>query len=81
MRGSFDSCRICMNQVSILVVSLILKNRHENSGACFHLLPLMHFLVIERGILLKENGAGDVWQEILPILGLMFVVMYHRIQM
>ncbi len=41
-----------------------------------NILPLTHFLVIVRGILLKGNGFFDVWQELLPILGFMFVVMY-----
>ena len=40
-----------------------------------NILPLTHFLVIVRGILLKGNGFFDVWQELLPIFGFMFVVM------
>jgi ABC-2 type transport system permease protein len=39
-----------------------------------NMLPLTHFLVIVRGILLKGNGFIDVWREILPILGFMTVV-------
>ena len=31
------------------------------------LLPLTHFLIIVRGILLKGNGFVDVWREVLPI--------------
>lgn len=38
-------------------------------------LPLTHFLIIVRGILLKGNGFFDVWREILPILAFMIVVM------
>ncbi len=41
-----------------------------------NVLPLTHFLVIVRGILLKGNGFLDVWRELLPILGFMFVVMF-----
>ena len=40
-----------------------------------NILPLTHFLVIVRGILLKGNGFFDVWQEIIPILGFMSVVL------
>lgn len=40
------------------------------------LLPLTHFLVIVRGILLKGNGFLDVWRELLPILGFMGVVLF-----
>ena len=39
-------------------------------------LPLTHFLVIVRGILLKGNGFLDVWRELIPILGFMTVVMF-----
>lgn len=41
-----------------------------------NLLPLTHFLIIVRGILLKGNGFFDVWRELLPILGFMFIVMF-----
>ena len=41
-----------------------------------NVLPLTHFLVIVRGILLKGNGLIDVWRELLPILGFTFVVMF-----
>ena len=41
-----------------------------------NMLPLTHFLVIVRGILLKGNGFFDVWRELLPILGFMGVVMF-----
>lgn len=40
-----------------------------------NVLPLTHFLVIVRGILLKGNGFLDVWREIIPILAFMGVVM------
>ena len=39
------------------------------------ILPLSHFLVIVRGILLKGNGFLQVWQEIIPIFIFMVVVM------
>lgn len=39
------------------------------------LLPLSHFLVIVRGILLKGNEFGMIWQEIPPIVGFFIVVM------
>lgn len=41
-----------------------------------NILPLTHFLVIVRGILLKGNGFFDVWREIIPILLFMTVVMF-----
>lgn len=40
-----------------------------------NMLPLTHFLIIVRGILLKGSGFFDVWREIIPILGFMCVVM------
>ena len=40
-----------------------------------NLLPLTHFLVIVRGILLKGNGLIDVWREVIPIILFMLVVM------
>jgi ABC-2 type transport system permease protein len=39
------------------------------------ILPLTHFLVIVRGILLKGNTFIDVWFEIIPILVFTVVVM------
>ena len=39
-------------------------------------LPLTHFLIIVRGILLKGNGFMDVWRELIPIFGFMGVVMF-----
>jgi ABC-2 type transport system permease protein len=41
-----------------------------------NMLPLTHFLVIVRGILLKGSGFFDVWRELIPILGFMLVVMF-----
>lgn len=41
-----------------------------------NLLPLTHFLLIVRGILLKGNGFFDVWREIIPILCFMVVMMF-----
>lgn len=38
-------------------------------------LPLTHFLVIVRGILLKGNGFFDVWPEVIPILVFTVIVM------
>jgi ABC-2 type transport system permease protein len=38
------------------------------------LLPLTHFLVLVRGIMLKGNGIADLWPEIWPILAFMTVV-------
>ncbi|ASQ47110.1 Inner membrane transport permease YbhR [Legionella clemsonensis] len=40
-----------------------------------NVLPLTHFLVIVRGILLKGNGFLDVWQEVIPISLFTLVVM------
>lgn len=40
-----------------------------------NLLPLTHFLVIVRGILLKGSGFFDVWREVIPIILFMAVVM------
>ena len=41
-----------------------------------NILPLTHFLVIVRAILLKGAGFLDVWQEIIPISLFMLVVMF-----
>lgn len=41
-----------------------------------NILPLTHFLVIVRGILLKGNGFFDVWQEVIPIILFMLVTMW-----
>lgn len=40
-----------------------------------NLLPLSHFLVIVRGILLKGNGFLEIWHELPPIIGFMIVVL------
>lgn len=39
------------------------------------MLPLTHFLIIVRGILLKGNGFFDVWEETIPIMIFFVVVM------
>lgn len=39
------------------------------------ILPLTHFLIIVRGILLKGNGFWDVWQETIPIMLFALVMM------
>ena len=41
-----------------------------------NMLPMTHFLVIVRGILLKGSCFLDVWRELMPILGFMMVVMF-----
>jgi ABC-2 type transport system permease protein len=38
------------------------------------LLPLTHFLVLVRGIMLKGNVAADLWPQIWPIFAFMLVV-------
>jgi len=38
------------------------------------LLPLTHFLLLVRGIMLKGNGLWDLWPQIWPILAFMTVV-------
>jgi len=38
------------------------------------LLPLTHFLLLVRGIMLKGNGLFDLWPQIWPILAFMLVV-------
>ncbi|OGV29732.1 MAG: mannose-1-phosphate guanyltransferase [Legionellales bacterium RIFCSPHIGHO2_12_FULL_35_11] len=40
-----------------------------------NVLPLTHFLVIVRGILLKGNGFFEVWREVIPIFAFTMVVM------
>jgi ABC-2 type transport system permease protein len=37
-------------------------------------LPLTHFLVLVRGIMLKGNGLAELWPQIWPILAFMLVV-------
>jgi ABC-2 type transport system permease protein len=41
-----------------------------------NLLPLTHFLVIVRGILLKGNGFFEVWHEVIPIIVFMSVALF-----
>jgi ABC-2 type transport system permease protein len=38
------------------------------------LLPLTHFLLLVRGIMLKGNGIWELWPQIWPILLFMVVV-------
>ena len=38
------------------------------------LLPLTHFLVLVRGIMLKGNTIVDLWPQVWPILVFMLVV-------
>ena len=45
-----------------------------------NILPLTHFLVIVRGILLKGNGFIDVWQEMMAIIGFMVVAMFIAVK-
>ena len=40
-----------------------------------NVLPLTHFLIIVRGILLKGNGLWLIWQEIIPIIAFTLIVM------
>jgi ABC-2 type transport system permease protein len=39
-----------------------------------NVLPLTHFLLLVRGILLKGNGLAELWPQILPIVAFMLVV-------
>lgn len=41
-----------------------------------NLLPLSHFLLIVRGILLKGNTFFDVWQEVMAIVAFMLIAMF-----
>jgi ABC-2 type transport system permease protein len=41
-----------------------------------NVLPLTHFLVIVRGILLKGNGFFEIWREVIPIVSFAVVVMF-----
>lgn len=63
---------------SILLSGFMFPFRGMPEWAQFigNILPLTHFLVIVRGILLKGNGFFDVWREIIPILAFMSVVMF-----
>jgi ABC-2 type transport system permease protein len=40
-----------------------------------NVLPLTHFLILARGILLKGNGPGLLWPHVWPILLFMVVVL------
>jgi ABC-2 type transport system permease protein len=46
----------------------------EWAQAIGNLLPLTHFLLLVRGILLKGNGLMELWPQIWPILLFMLVV-------
>ena len=39
-------------------------------------LPLTHFLIIVRGIIIRGNGWGEIYTEVLYILLFMFAVMF-----
>lgn len=39
-----------------------------------NLLPLTHFLILVRGILLKGNGIADIWPQIWPLAAFMLAV-------
>jgi ABC-2 type transport system permease protein len=47
----------------------------EAAQVIANMLPLTHFLIIVRGILLKGNGFFDVWQQVIPIILFTVVVM------
>lgn len=40
------------------------------------ILPLSHYLIIVRGILLKGNGFFEIWHEIIPIILFTFIVLF-----
>jgi ABC-2 type transport system permease protein len=40
-----------------------------------NLLPLTHFLILVRGILLKGSGAAELWHAVWPLAAFMLVVM------
>lgn len=62
---------------SILLSGFMFPFRGMPEWAQFlgNVLPLTHFLVIVRGILLKGNGFFEVWREIIPIIGFMSIVL------
>lgn len=41
-----------------------------------NMLPLTHFLIIVRGILLKGNTLSSVWREVIPIILFTLVIMF-----
>ncbi len=41
-----------------------------------NILPLSHYLIIVRGILLKGNGFFEIWHQVIPILLFTVVVLY-----
>ena len=62
---------------SILLSGFMFPFRGMPDWAQFvgNLLPLTHYLIIVRGILLKGNGWADVWHEEIPIILFMIVVL------
>lgn len=40
-----------------------------------HLIPMTYFLQIARGIILKGLGFADLWEQILPLLGMTVMIM------
>ena len=62
---------------SILLSGFMFPFRGMPQWAQFigNILPLKHFLIIVRGILLKGNGFFDVWHNTIPIFGFLLVVM------
>jgi len=63
---------------SILLSGFMFPFRGMPAWAQFigNCLPLTHFIVIVRGILLKGNGWLEVWREIVPIISFMIGVMW-----
>lgn len=63
---------------SILLSGFMFPFRGMPDWAQFvgNILPLTHFLLIVRGILLKGSGFMDVWPEILAILAFMIIAMF-----
>lgn len=62
---------------SILLSGFMFPFRGMPDWAQFigNILPLTHFLVIVRGILLKGNGIVEIWREIIPIVLFMLGVL------
>ena len=40
-----------------------------------NVLPLTHFVVLVRGVMLKGNGLAELWPHVWPIVVFMLVVM------
>ena len=62
---------------SILLSGFMFPFRGMPEWAQFvgNMLPLTHFLIIVRGILLKGNGIAQVWYEVIPIIAFTVIVM------